>query len=259
MTGRTLADEMRFAVGTYTRLPVDPPVRLDAGVAGRGLAVGPVVGAGLGLVSGLPLLFTGVDLIARLLSATLVVALAAWLTRAVHWDGLADTADGLGSGAGPEQARAIMRRSDTGPFAVLVLIFTVAIQALSLAQLPAGTRALAAWILAVTLGRLAVAIGCAWWVHPARAEGLGALVVGSVTARRLAVAGLLTAVVVVVQAGGGLIPWSLAAFWAPLAAIVVALWLTNLAARRLGGTTGDVLGATAELATAAALLVMALR
>ncbi len=217
------------------------------------------MGTGLGLASGLPLLFTGVDLIARLLSATIVVALAAWLTRGLHWDGLADTADGLGSGTAPEQARAIMSRSDIGPFGVLVLVFTIAIQALSLAQLPAGTPALAAWILAVTLGRFAVSLGCAWWVQPARADGLGALVVGSVTARRLAVAGFLTAVVAVVQASSGLVPWSLAVFWAPLAAVLVALWLTTLAARRLGGTTGDVLGATSELATAAALLVMALR
>jgi adenosylcobinamide-GDP ribazoletransferase len=46
--------------------------------------------------------------------------------------------------------------------------------------------------------------------------------------------------------------------WAPLAAVAVAGVLTRIAARRLGGTTGDVLGATCELATTAALLVMVL-
>ena len=132
-----LPDSARFAVGTFTRLPVPPPLVLDRAAAGRGLVWAPVVGAGLGVVSGLPLLVTGVDLIARLLSATMVVGLAAWLTRGLHWDGLADLADGLGSGAPAERARAIMARSDIGPFGVLVMVLVLLMQILSLAQLPA--------------------------------------------------------------------------------------------------------------------------
>ena len=148
----TADDPVRFAVGTFTRLPVPPPTEVDATVAGRGLALAPAVGALIGLVSGALLLVTGVDLVARLLSATLVVALAAWITRGLHWDGLADVADGLGSAAPPERAREIMRRSDIGPFGGLALGFTIALQVLSIAQLPAGAPALAAWVLAVTLG-----------------------------------------------------------------------------------------------------------
>jgi adenosylcobinamide-GDP ribazoletransferase len=253
-----LSDEVRFAIGTFTRVPVTPPATLDAGVAGRGLALGPLVGAGLGLVSGLPLLMTGADLVARLLSATLAVALAAWLTRGLHWDGLADVADGLGSAAPPERTREIMRRPDIGPFGVLALVFTIALQVLSIAQLPAGAPAMAGWILAVTLGRFAVALACGPWSRPARADGLGALVVGTVTPRRLGVAAVLTAVVAVVQGATDLLAWSVSLIWAPLAAVLVAVLLARVAARRIGGTTGDVLGATAELATTAALLAMAL-
>ena len=254
-----LRDELRFAVGTYTRLPVPPPTTLNAAVAGRGLALGPLVGAALGLASGLPLLGLGAEAVARLLAATLTVALAAWLTRGLHWDGLADLADGLGSGAGSDRAREVMRRSDIGPFGVLVLVLTLAVQVLALALLPAGPGALAGWIVAVTLARLAVAVGCGTWVRPATSEGLGSLVVGSVTPRRLLVAGVLAAIVAAVQVAGGYLSWTAALLVAPGAAIATALAVSRTAARRIGGSTGDVLGATAELATAAALLALALR
>jgi adenosylcobinamide-GDP ribazoletransferase len=232
---------------------------VDATVAGRGLAVAPVVGAAIGLASGALLLVTGVDLIARLLSATLVVALAAWITRGLHWDGLADVADGLGSGAPPERAREVMRRSDIGPFGVLALGFTVALQVLSLAQLPAGAPALAAWVLAVALGRLAVCVACGPWAQAARADGLGAMVIGSVTPARLVTAGALAAVVAVAAAAGGPLAWSIALLWGPLVAVGVALGMGWLAQRRFGGSSGDVLGATTEWATLAVLLVLALQ
>jgi adenosylcobinamide-GDP ribazoletransferase len=232
---------------------------VDATVAGRGLALAPLVGAAIGLVSGALLLVTGVDLIARLLSATLVVALAAWITRGLHWDGLADVADGLGSAAPPERAREIMRRSDIGPFGVLALGFTIALQVLSIAQLPAGAPALAAWVLAVALGRLAVAFACGPWARSARADGLGATVLGSVTSARLVISGALAAAVAVAAALGGPLAWSSALLWGPLAAVGVALGMGWLAVRRFGGSTGDVLGATAELATLSVLLVLALQ
>jgi adenosylcobinamide-GDP ribazoletransferase len=255
----TTSDPIRFAVGTFTRLPVPAPTATTTAVAGRGLALAPLVGAAIGLVSGALLLVTGVDLIARLLSATLVVASAAWITRGLHWDGLADVADGLGSGAPAERAREIMRRSDIGPFGVLALGFTVALQALSLAQLPAGAPALAGWVLAVTLGRLAAVVACGPWARAARRDGLGATVIGSVTPARMVAAGVVTAVVALAAGGAGPLPWSTALLWGPLAAVGVALGLGWLARKRFGGSSGDVLGATVELATVTVLLVLALR
>jgi adenosylcobinamide-GDP ribazoletransferase len=253
-----LVDELRFAVGTYTRIPVRPPAHLDRDVAGRGLALGPLVGAAIGLASGLPLLGFGAEPVARLLAATLTVALGAWATRALHWDGLADLADGLGSRTPPERARAIMRQSDIGPFGVLSIVLTIAVQVLALALLPAGAGALSGWLLAVALARLAVAAGCAWWVRPAAPDGLGALVVGSVTPRRLLLAAGLAGTVAVMQMVSGLLPWFTALVGGPLAAMGTGLLITWIAARRLGGSTGDVLGAIAELATAAVLLVLVL-
>ena len=254
----TIPDEVRFAVGTFTRLPVPPPTTIDATVAGRGLALGPAVGAGIAVVSGLLLLVTDVDLVARLLSATLVVALAAWITRGLHWDGLADVADGLGSGAQPDRAREIMRRSDIGPFGVLALIFAVALQVLSIAQLPAGAPALAAWVLAVAWGRMAIALACGPWFMPAHPDGLGALVIGAVTPARLVIAAGLTGIVAVACVALGPLPVPASLLWGPAAAVLVAAALGRLARSRFGGSTGDVLGATGEVATTAVLLVLAL-
>ena len=85
------------------------------------------------------------------------------------------------------------------------------------------------------------------------------MVIGSVTPSRLVFAGSLAAAVAVVAALGGPLPWSTALLWGPLVAIGVALGMGWLAQRRFGGSTGDVLGATAELATMAVLLVLALQ
>lgn len=256
MTG--LSDAVRFAVGTYTRLPVAAPSTVDRAVAGRGLAIGPVVGAGIGLVSGLPLLASTGTPLSQLLTATLALTLAAWLTRGLHWDGLADLADGLGSGAPPERARAIMRQSDIGPFGVLTLILTIALQVLALAMLPAGSPALAGWLLAVALGRFAIALTCGPWARAARPDGLGAMVAGSVTPPRLGLAAILVAVIAIVEVSSGSLRRPAAMGLAAVATVAVVWVLGRLARRRICGITGDVLGAVAELATTAALLALAL-
>jgi adenosylcobinamide-GDP ribazoletransferase len=254
----TLPDEFRFAVGTYTRVPVPAPRVADTRVAGRALALGPLVGAGLGLASGIPLLLTNVDLLARLLSATVVVALAAWLTRGLHWDGVADLADGLGSRAEPVRALEIMRRSDIGPFGVLTLVLTMGLQIVAVALLPAGWPALSGWLVAMALGRLAVAVACGPWATPARDGGLGSLVVGSVTAGGVALAAALSLAVAGVVVSVEHVPAASTLVWSPLAAVATAAVVTRISARRLGGSTGDVLGATCEFATTAALLAMVL-
>ena len=254
-----LTDEARFVIGTLTRLPVPAPAQLDSRTAGRGLQWAPLVGAALGLASGLPLFVFPVDLLARLLSATIVVALAAWLTRGLHWDGLADLADGLGSGAPAERARAIMKRSDIGPFGVLVMTLVLLMQVLCLAQLPATTPAYAGWVLAMALGRFGLVAACGPWGRAASADGLGALVVGSVSRAGVLLAAGSALAVGALAAGLGPLPATFAMLWAPAAALATAGGVGLLARRRLDGLTGDVLGAIVELATLAALVTLVLR
>ncbi len=123
MTG---SDGLRLAVGTFTIVPVPPPRTVDRRVAGQAMLWSPLLGAGLGALAGA--LFEGVreathhSVTGTLVAATLAVALLAWLTRGLHLDGLADTADGLGSGRPAAAALAIMKASDIGPFGVLALL-----------------------------------------------------------------------------------------------------------------------------------------
>ncbi|WP_327086105.1 adenosylcobinamide-GDP ribazoletransferase [Nonomuraea sp. NBC_01738] len=259
---------IRFAVGMLTIFPVRVS-RVDRGIAGRAMVFAPVVGLVLGVVAALPLLLPG----PRLLGAALALGLLAVLTRGLHLDGLADLADGLGSGKPAAEALEIMKRSDIGPFGVMTLLFTLLAQAAALTA--TGPCAL---VLACVTGRVALAWACRAGVRAARPDGLGALVASTVRTRA---ALLVTLAALALAAGLGLLatarPLSAAGIWggaaeaavgaglppvvvlplAVLAGLGAAFLLLGRALRRLGGVTGDVLGALTETATAATLVTCA--
>jgi len=124
-----------MAVGTLSVFPVRVE-RVDRDVAGVAMTLAPAVGAVLGAVAAVPLLLPGPPL----LGAALALGLLAALTRGLHLDGLADLADGLGSGKPAAQALDIMKKSDIGPFGVITLVVTLLVQAAALAE--AGPAAL---------------------------------------------------------------------------------------------------------------------
>ncbi|MGV9305403.1 adenosylcobinamide-GDP ribazoletransferase [Nonomuraea sp. NPDC003727] len=242
-------DGMRFAVGTLSVFPVMVN-RVDREVAGRAMLLAPLAGLLLGAVSCLPLALPG----SPLLGAALALGLLALLTRGLHLDGLADLADGLGSGRPAVQALEVMKKSDIGPFGVLTLVFTLIVQCAALAE--AGPVALVA---ACVTGRLALTWACTRGVPPARPEGLGAMVAGTVRPAAALVATLVVVGAAVLLGG----PWGPAGGYglvlplAVLAGLGTASGLLAHAVRRLGGITGDVLGALVETATTAVLVVCA--
>ncbi|MEV0820201.1 adenosylcobinamide-GDP ribazoletransferase [Nonomuraea rubra] len=309
-----LMDGLRFALGTLSVLPVRVE-RVDRQVTGQAMALAPAVGLLLGLLAGLALLLPAPPL----LGAVLALGLLALLTRGLHLDGLADLADGLGSGKPSDQALDIMKKSDIGPFGVMTLVLMLLAQVVALAD--AGLWAL---VTACVAGRLALTWACRSGVPAARPDGLGAMVAGTV--RRPAVwfatvAALLAAAVIGLLSapGTGLWAWDggpgtvlfeenydvksaclpdcpeslppglryesdteyevppavnmvavsggsegpgglsgvVVAPVALLAGLGAALLLLAHARRRLGGITGDVLGALVETATAATLVVYA--
>lgn len=192
-----------------------------------------------------------------LVAAGFAIAALAALTRGLHLDGLADTADGLGSNRPAEQALAIMKRSDIGPFGVVALILVLLLQISSLTSAYSIHRGAVAVIVAAMTGRLAVTAACCGPIPSARSEGLGAWVAGSVRVRTAVVAGIAVAVV------SGLLGLLVDAQTATLAVAAVPLSLAGAlvlllrCVQRFGGITGDVLGALVETAAAIALLVIA--
>lgn len=143
-----------------------------------------------------------------------------------------------------------MRRSDIGPFGVAALVLTLLLQVTALSQADALGRGVTSVIAAAVTGRLALTWACRRGVPAARSDGLGALVSGTV---HPAIPVILSVAALAGGAAFGLI--FTVAVAAGLAASLAVTWL---AVRRLGGITGDVLGALVEIATAVCLVVLAL-
>ncbi|MFD5737937.1 adenosylcobinamide-GDP ribazoletransferase [Streptomyces sioyaensis] len=253
------SDALRFAFGTLTVLPVHV-TRWDRAAARGGMLCAPLAGLVVGLcaaaVGGALLLLGG----SPLLAAVGTAAVPAVLTRGLHLDGLADTADGLGSGKPAEDALRIMKQSDIGPFGVLTLLFTLLAQVAALSELYAGgwARGAAAAAVAAVTARTALTLASRAGVPAARPEGLGAAVAGTVSVR----AALLCAALVAAgcaAAGAAFGPYgALRAALAVLAGLGLGELVLRHCRRRFGGVTGDVFGALAESAGLTALLALAL-
>ncbi|MET7684455.1 adenosylcobinamide-GDP ribazoletransferase [Streptomyces sp. NPDC005423] len=248
---------LRFAFGTLTVLPVRV-TRWDREAARGGMLCAPLAGLVVGGCSaalGVLLLLLGAG---APLAAVATVAVPAVLTRGLHLDGLADTADGLGSGKPAEDALRIMKQSDIGPFGVLTVVLVLLAQTAALAQLygDSWTRGAVAAVVSALAGRLALTLAARAGVPAARPEGLGAAVAGVVP-----VAWALTVTLGCVVAAGaaGL---ALGTYYGVAPALVLALCAAELllrrCGRRFGGVTGDVFGALTETAATAALVVLCL-
>jgi adenosylcobinamide-GDP ribazoletransferase len=259
----------RLSVTLLTVIPAGdagtaPDQAPDPATAGAAMAWAPAVGLLLGLIAAGVLLAADHPLgLGPLTAAALAVAALALLTRGLHLDGLADLADGLGSGKPAPAALAVMRRSDIGPIGTVTVVLALLIQvaALSHAESQGGGRGPAALIAAVVTGRLAITWACRRGVPAARPDGLGALVAGTVrpavpAAITLgALAAAVAAVVISASVLGKPLGWTLPP--AVAAGLAAAFALERHAVRRLGGITGDVLGALAEVAATVTLVMAA--
>lgn len=242
------------SMALLTVLPV--PARTATSTRGV-LPWAPLVGVVLGgLATGAAVLFT--CWISPLAGAVGALAVLAVLTRGLHLDGLADTADGLGPLRDRERALQVMHQSDVGPFGVVTVVLTLLLQAACAAAL---LSAHAGWLpmwTAVVVARLAMARTGLPGVAVAEGSALGRTVAGTVSRWWLAGAVVVSSGLI---AGAGLLvagPVPAARLLAALGAgLLVAEVVHRRATARLGGTTGDVMGAMGELATTACLLIAA--
>jgi adenosylcobinamide-GDP ribazoletransferase len=257
---------IRTAFSLLSVLPVRGPVALDRRTVGRAMAIAPVVGLVLGMITAL--LVVSVRIITKvpgqpaqtLFPAVVGIATMTVLTRGLHLDGLADVADGFGAG----QARALdaMRDSRLGAFGALALVFTALIQVGALSLTISGHLGSLSIVVAAMTGRLAATLACVRppAVHP---EGLGALAARSVRPWQGACSGIAVAVVAGVAGrvdiDGGDTGRAVHAVIAVAVGTAAGWLLCRLLVRYLGGVTGDVLGALIEVTATVTLVVMALR
>jgi adenosylcobinamide-GDP ribazoletransferase len=249
-----LVDGLRLGLTTFTIAPVRPgavdrsAARIAMATAGAyGLAIGAVAG---GLAIGLRAADAPI-----LLTSAVVVGVATLLTRGLHLDGLADTVDALGSYGDRDRALAIMKSPEVGPFGVVAIVFALLIPVAAIDGLlhRPWWAVLAATVVGYGTGRVAATWACRVGEPAARPDGLGALVAGTV--------GWPAAVIATVVVGALAVPTVPHRPWqgpvAVLAALAATAAVTAHLRRRIGGVTGDTLGACVEIGTAVALIGVA--
>ena len=227
-----MRDGWLLATGTLTALPVRPPSSVDRPTARTAMLLAPVAVLPLGVLVASVVWLGGLLPVPPLAVAALAVGLLAAGSRALHWDGLSDVADGLTASYDRERSLQVMKSGASGPAGTVALVVVLLLQAAALAAyVGAWPGAVLAGLL-VCLSRCALWIVCCTRVPPARPDGLGHLYTGTVPVPVAVLGGLLLSVV------GGL----------------VVLLVVRRTTTRFGGVTGDVMGAAIELALATTLL-----
>ncbi|GJD97148.1 adenosylcobinamide-GDP ribazoletransferase [Methylobacterium iners] len=254
--GAGLAYDLAACLRFYSRLPVprlpgeaDPHRVPDFRRAPRML---PLAGLILALPAGLVLIGAWSLGLGPFLAATLAVAAGILATGALHEDGLADVADGFWGGATRERRLEIMRDSRIGSYGGVALVLILALRIGALATLldRIGAGAALALVLAAILSRLA-GLAPLVLLAPARPDGAAAAV-GAPEPGTIAVAGTVSLTLALLAWAMGL-PAPGVVLMLVLAA-VTALALTALGRAKIGGHTGDLVGACQQCAEAAALL-----
>jgi adenosylcobinamide-GDP ribazoletransferase len=239
-----------LAVTFLTRLPMPKP-SCNAGRLADAAWAFPLVGAGIGAVAGFIFLLAQVLRLGDWLAALLAVLAGIALTGALHEDGLADTADGLIGGRDRADALAIMRDSRHGTFGVLAIVLSVLLRTAALVAIADAVHAGLALIAAHAASRGALPVAMRV-MAPARADGLG------VEAGRPSAPAAIAAVTISVLIGlAALGPTRGAIALGAAGATMFAAGM--LAQRRIGGYTGDIIGAFQQVGEIVMLLTAAAR
>ena len=233
------------AAAFLTRVPLHVAATdIDVGTAARWF---PLVGAAIGGAAALfGWVMRDVFGLPAALTATLLTGFGAWVTGAIHLDGLADTADGFGGGRTREEVLRIMRDPVIGSYGASALFVALSTRVAALTALLERGAALPFLVTAPAISRWTISMLAAWLPY-ARAEGgLGQAVM------RQRPMTLLISTSVTALIASAVLGFDSALAWVP--ALLTAAGLARVARRRIGGATGDVFGASVELTEIAVLL-----
>ena len=234
--------------GTFlTRLPFRAAYPVKVADLGSAVHMFPVIGLIVGSVGAAALWLATQISLNLIASGAIGLAVVIWITGALHEDGLADFFDGI-SAWDRDRRLAIMRDSNIGVFGVLALIFSIVFKIAILAQLLTDGIAFSAFIAAAAISRGMIPL-LMYFMKPARGDGLGSEVgrpSGEAVGMAVIISSLISGIIFDV--------WS--AILILFSAAMAAMGLGLLAQRRLGGYTGDVLGAAQQFAELAVLVVI---
>jgi adenosylcobinamide-GDP ribazoletransferase len=253
-----LLDAWRLAFGTLTALPARPPGVVDRRRTGAAMVLAPVAVIPLGLAVAAVVVAGDWMGLSPFVVALLALGAAVLGNRGFHLDGLSDVADGMAASYDRERSLAVMKTGTSGPAGTVAVLLVLGLQTAGLAGVVAGSdqwRAAALAGLAVCVSRAALVLCCLRGVRPARADGLGrpyTQTVGPVVAAAVWIA--IALVLALAGAWAGL-PWWRGVLAATVALLVVAAVVAR-SVSRFGGVTGDVFGASVELALAALLVAL---
>ena len=248
-------DAIRLAVGTLTRIRVPAPTSMQAPRAGLAMVLAPLTAlpAALVVVGAGSIAMRVPDL--SVLSAAATMAAIAWLSRGMHLDGLSDTADGLAASYDRDRALEIMTRGNSGPAGVATLVCVLLVQTTALAAAFGGPLGVTLGAVAVIASRCTLSVVCRRGAVCARPGGLGSTVIGAVPPT---LAYVCSAAVLALGCVAGALSGS---WWAGVVVVVATIGsgvaFGFRASHRLGGYTGDVLGAVVEVSITAGLITAA--
>ncbi len=246
---QNLIRDFEIALLFYTCLPLARPAAIKGAEVVRASWAAPLVGAIIGAVGALVYWLAHAVGLASLPAAALALAATLGISGALHEDGLADTADGLGGGATRESRLDIMGDSRIGTYGACAVMMSLFLRASASASLAQPALVASAMIAANAAARAAIP-AFMQLVPPAKADGLSAGAgkpppVSTVTATLAGIASLFL----------GLGP--AAGFVALALVLATAGAIAWLSIKAIGGQTGDVLGAVEQTAEISILLVAA--
>lgn len=234
------------ALQFFTRLPIPSWVGFDPEWVRASARFFPLIGIGVGAVAAILLLVVG-----QAVPITLAVLLSTvgtiCLTGALHEDGFADACDGFGGGHTPQKIIDIMRDPRIGAFGAIGIGLLLAIKVVTLASMSLHC---AAWalLLAHPLSRLAATM-LIWRMRYAAADGKASIAVQPMSSTIFVVASLPVVVLfVIVLFNAQIAPLSMLV--SGVAVLICTAWLARTFQHRLGGYTGDCLGAVQQLTEA---------
>lgn len=231
------------ALQFFTRLPIPRWVGFDPAWLNQASRYFPLVGVVVALITG-AVYVIAFKFFPPVIAVILSVAAGICVTGAFHEDGFADMCDGFGGGMTPDRVLEIMKDSRIGAYGAIGTFCLLLLKCATLTHLP-PYGAVAALLVAHPLSRL-MAASLIWRLDYARAEGKAKPLAQKMRTTEFAIAAVTASLPALVLIHLGWLSWTMLISGVTVA-LMATIWLATKFVRRIGGYTGDCLGAVQQI------------